>query len=169
MLITGTFGNDVYNHLAKVNSRASSIYTSRNLMINAMDYAVIVADKDGKPVIKNSGTDVPRFTNSQIANDNNYGTTSSRWVEDGSFVRIKNVSLSYNIPTALIARQKIVRGIKATVGVQNMATFTKYSGFDPEVGSYVGANTYSGNQAIGLDFGRYPLTPIYTFMVNVNF
>ena len=169
VLITGTFGNDVYNHLAKVNSRASSIYTSRNLMIDAMNYAVIVADKDGKPVIKNSGTDVPRFTNSQIANDNNYGTTSSKWVEDGSFVRIKNVSLSYNLPTSLISRQKIVRGIKATVGVQNIATFTKYSGFDPEIGSYVGANTYAGNQAIGLDFGRYPLTPIYTFMVNVNF
>lgn len=168
VLITGTFGQDIYNHIAKVNSKTSTIYTSRNLLQDAMNYARIV-DKAGLPAIENAGTDVPRFTNSQIGNDNNYNTTSSKWVEDGSFVRLKNISLSYNLPASLISKQKLVKGIRATVGAQNIATITGYSGFDPEVGSYVGANANTGNQAIGLDFGRYPLTPIYTFSLGVNF
>lgn len=169
ILITATYGNDIYNHLAKVNNKASSIYISHNLSEDAMNYAKLGTDKDGNPMIINSGTDVPRLTNSQIANDNNYGTTSSKWVEDGSFIRLKNISLSYNLPTSLLSGQKLVRGIRATFGAQNIATITGYSGFDPEVGSYVGANASNQNQAIGLDYGRYPLTPIYTFSVGVNF
>jgi TonB-linked SusC/RagA family outer membrane protein len=169
ILITGTFGNDIYNQIAKVNNKTNSIYTSRNLLVTAMDYAKLGLDKNGMPTIINAGTDVPRLTNSQIANDNNYGTTSSKWVEDGSFVRLKNVSLSYNLPASFMAKTKLVKGIRATVGAQNALTITKYKGFDPEVGSYVGQNANTGNQAIGLDNGRYPLTPIYTFSLNVNF
>ena len=132
-----------------------------------MDYARLGVD-NGKTVILNPGTNVPRLTGGQIPTDNNYNVISSRWVEDGSFVRVKNVSLSYNIPASVISRQKLVRGIKATFGAQNIATFTKYSGFDPEVGASVGANVNSSNQAIGLDYGRYPLTPIYTFTLGIN-
>jgi hypothetical protein len=55
------------------------------------------------------------------------------------------------------------------VGAQNLFTVTNYSGFDPEVGAYVGRDASTSNQAIGLDYGRYPLTPIYTFSLNVNF
>jgi hypothetical protein len=69
----------------------------------------------------------------------------------------------------LVSRQKLVKGIRATFGAQNLATITGYSGFDPEVGAYTGANAGGGGGAIGLDYGRYPLTPIYTFSVNVNF
>jgi TonB-dependent starch-binding outer membrane protein SusC len=168
ILVTGTFGQDIYNHIAKVNSKTSTIYTSRNLLVDALDYARVVM-KAGQPVIENAGTNVPRFTNSQVANDNNYNTTSTNWVEDGSFLRVKNISLSYNVPASLIGRQKIVRSVRATISAQNVLTFTDYKGFDPEVGSYVGANSNSGNQAIGLDYGRYPLTPVYSFTLNVNF
>lgn len=168
ILVTGTFGQDIYNQIAKVNSKTSTIYTSRNLLVDALNYARVVM-KAGQPVIENAGTTVPRFTNSQVANDNNYNTTSSMWVEDGSFVRVKNISLSYNVPASLIGKQKIVKGVRATIGAQNIFTFTDYKGFDPEVGSYVGANSNTGNQAIGLDYGRYPLTPVYTFSLNVNF
>jgi TonB-linked SusC/RagA family outer membrane protein len=168
ILITGTFGQDIYNHLAKVNSNASRIYISRNMMVEAINYARLTT-KDGNLVIANPWTNMPRFTNSQIANDNNYGTTSTRWVEDGSFIRVKNISLSYNLPTSLLSRQRILKGVRATVGAQNVYTITDYSGFDPEVGSYVGQNANNGNQAIGLDYGRYPLTAIYTFTLGVNF
>jgi TonB-dependent starch-binding outer membrane protein SusC len=168
VLITGTFGQDVYNQIAKVNSKTSTIYTSRNLLVDALNYARVVM-KAGQPIIENAGTSIPRFTNSQVANDNNYNTTSSYWVEDGSYVRIKNISLAYSLPASLISKQKIIKGVRAIIGAQNVYTFTNYSGFDPEVGSYVGANSNNGNQAIGLDFGRYPLTPIYTFSLNVNF
>ncbi len=169
ILITGTFGNDIYNHIAKVNNKTNTIYTSRNLLVTAMDYAKLGLDKNGMPAIMNPETKVPRLTGSQVANDNNYGTTSSRWVEDGSFLRFKNISLSYNLPPKIMSKQKLVRGIRATIGAQNVATITGYSGFDPEVGSYVGGNASLTNQAIGLDNGRYPLTPIYTFSLNVNF
>ncbi|MEP7111413.1 MAG: TonB-dependent receptor [Ferruginibacter sp.] len=169
ILITGTSGNDIYNHIAKVNNKTSTIYISRNLAVSAMDYAKLGVDKNGVAIITNTGTTVPRLANSQIANDNNYGTTSSKWVEDGSFLRVKNISLSYNLPESLMSRQKLVRGIRASIGAQNVATITGYSGFDPEVGSYVGGNANGSNQAIGLDNGRYPLTPIYTFSLNVNF
>ena len=168
VLITGTFGNDIYNMLAMVNNKATRFYTSRNLMSDVYDYAKLGV-KDGNPIITNAGTDVPRITGSQRPVDNNYNVISSKWVEDGSFVRLKNVSLSYNVPASIISSQKIVRGIKATFGVQNLVTFTDYSGYDPEVGASVGANVNAQNQAIGLDYGRYPLTPIYTFSLNVNF
>lgn len=168
VLVTATFGNDIYNMLNMVNSKATRFYTSRNLMVDVMDYAKLTT-KDGQVMLENPGADVPRITGSQIANDNNYNVISSRWVEDGSFVRLKNVSLSYNVPASLMARQKLVRGIRATFGAQNLATFTKYSGYDPEVGASVGANVNAQNQAIGLDYGRYPLTPIYSFSLGINF
>jgi hypothetical protein len=168
VLFTGTFGNDIYNMINMVNSKATRFYTSRNLMLDVMNYARLV-DKGGAIVIENAGTAVPRLTGSQIPNDNNYNVISSRWVEDGSFVRLKNISLSYSLPSSLISKQKLVKGIRATVGAQNVLTFTDYSGYDPEVGASVGANVNAGNQAIGLDYGRYPLTPIYTFTLGVNF
>ncbi|MET0393559.1 MAG: TonB-dependent receptor [Chitinophagaceae bacterium] len=168
VLITGSFGNDIYNMLGAINSKATRFYTSRNLMTDVMNYARLV-DNGGVVSIANPETNVPRITGSQIPLDNNYNVISSRWVEDGSFVRLKNISLSYTLPASLLSRQKIVKGIKATVGAQNLFTITNYSGYDPEVGASVGANVNANNQAIGLDYGRYPLTAIYTFTLGVNF
>ncbi len=168
ILITGTYGNDIYNFMAWQNSNPNNINLGRNMMIAALDYAKVSTDKDGNPVLLNPGTDVPRIISGNDVNGN-YARQSSKWVEDGSYVRLKNVSLSYSLPESLISKQKLIRGVRATIGAQNLVTLTNYSGMDPEVGSYVGANTYTSNQAIGLDFGRYPLTPIYTFSLNVNF
>ncbi len=168
ILVTGTSGNDIYNMLAMVNSKMGRFYTSRNLMTDVMNYARL-EDQNSKVVILNPETNVPRITGSQIPNDNNYNVISSRWVEDGSFIRLKNVTLSYNLPNDLVQKLKVVRGVRATVGVQNLLTWTKYTGYDPEVGASVGANVNAQNQAIGLDYGRYPLTPIYSFSLGVNF
>jgi len=168
VLITGTYGNDIYNFIAWQNSNPNNINLGRNMMIKALNYAKVTVDKDGNPVLANPQTDVARIISGVDVNGN-YARQTSKWVEDGSYIRLKNVSLSYNLPASLLSRQKLIRGIRATVGAQNLATVTNYSGMDPEVGSYVGANTSTGNQAIGLDFGRYPLTPIYTFSLNVNF
>ena len=168
ILITGTYGNDIYNFMAWQNSNPNNINLGRNMMLAALDYAKVSTDKDGNPVLLNPGTVVPRIISGNDVNGN-YARQTSKWVEDGSYLRLKNVSLSYNLPSTFIAKQKLIRGVRATVGVQNIVTLTNYTGMDPEVGSYVGANTYTGNQAIGLDFGRYPLTPVYTFSLNVNF
>jgi TonB-dependent starch-binding outer membrane protein SusC len=168
ILFTGTFGNDIYNMLEMVNSKATRFYTSRNLMTDVMNYARLTT-KDGNVIIANPATNVPRLTGGTIPNDNNYNVISSRWVEDGSFVRLKNISLSYNLPQSIISRQKVIKGLRATLAGQNLLTFTKYSGYDPEVGASVGANVNANNQAIGLDYGRYPLTPIYSISLGVNF
>jgi hypothetical protein len=120
-------------------------------------------------MLTNSGTKIPRITSNQIATDNDYNVISSRFVEDGSYLKLKNISLSYSIPAKYIGYTKIVKGLRATLGAQNVFTLTHYKGYDPEVGSYVGTGSSSANQAIGIDFGRYPLTRMYTATVSVNF
>ncbi len=166
ILVTGTFGNDIYNYLARTNTNPNNINISRNLLINTMNYAKPVINSQGEIVLANPGTDVARIS---YGPNGNYTRITNKWVEDGSYVRIKNISLSYNLPAGLLAKQKVIKGVKVTVGAQNLATFTKYKGFDPEVGSYVGRDASASNQAIGLDYGRYPLTAIYTFNLGVNF
>ncbi len=168
ILVTATFGNDIYNMLSMVNSKLGRFYTSRNVMAEVTNYARL-EDQGGKVIILNPGTNVPRITGNQIPNDNNYNVISSKWVEDGSFVRVKNISLGYNVPASVISKQKLVRGIKAAISVQNLLTFTDYKGYDPEVGASVGGNVNAQNQAIGLDYGRYPLTSIYSLSVGINF
>ena len=166
VLITATLGNDIYNYIARVNSNPNNINLSRNLLIGAMDYARPITDAQGQVVLANPNTTVARIS---YGPNGNYTRITDKWVEDGSFVRIKNISFSYNLPANLISKLKMIKGVRLAVGVQNIATITGYKGYDPEVGSYVGANTSAGTQAIGVDNGRYPLTPIYTFNLGVNF
>jgi len=166
VMFTGTFGNDIYNYIGRVNSNPNNINLSRNLLIGAMDYARPSTDANGKPALSNPTTKVPRIS---YGPNGNYERITSAWVQDGSFVRLKNIALSYSVPTDWLAKTKIVKSARITVSGQNVLTFTNYKGFDPEVGAYVGRDAGTNNQAIGLDFGRYPLTPIYTFALNVNF
>ncbi|HET9826465.1 MAG TPA: TonB-dependent receptor, partial [Chitinophagaceae bacterium] len=136
------------------------------------EYAKIT-DAGGSPTLANPGTMVPRITNDPISNDNNNVVTSTRFVEDGSYLRLKNVSLSYNVPVKYLGYTRIIKALKATIGVQNIYTLTHYTGYDPEIGAYVGTGAgggvNGGNQAIGIDFGRYPITPMYTATISVNF
>lgn len=166
ILLIGTYGNDIYNYLAQVNSNPNNINISRNLLLNAMNYAKPMVNAQGEPALSNPTTNVPRFS---YGPNNNNGRITNKWVEDGSFIKLKNISLSYSLPANLMNRQKLVKGVRLTIGAQNIATLTRYTGFDPEVGAYVGRDASSSNQAIGLDYGRYPLTPVYTFNLNVNF
>src|SRR5690606_26285709 len=167
VLITATFGNDVYNYMARANSNPNNINLSRNLLVHAMDYAKLTEGESGDVYLLNPGTDVARITTN--ANNGNFARFTDKWVEDGSFVRLKNVTLGYNIPQSLVGRQNLVRNLRVSVSAQNLLTITGYKGFDPEVGAYVGRDASMGNQAIGLDYGRYPLTPVYTFSIGLDF
>ena len=69
----------------------------------------------------------------------------------------------------MVSRTKVLQGARLAIGVQNLATFTKYKGYDPEVGAYVGQNVQAGDQLIGVDAGRYPLTRVFTFNLGVDF
>jgi TonB-linked SusC/RagA family outer membrane protein len=168
ILITGTYGNDIYNYIAYEASNPNNINLSRNLLIDAMQYAKVTTN-GGNPVLSNPGTSIPRMSNNQISNDNNYGKNTTRFVEDGSYLRLKNVSLSYSLPSKLLGYTKVIKGLKATISAQNLVTLTHYKGYDPEVGAYVGTGSSGDNQAIGIDFGRYPLTRMYTATISVNF
>lgn len=87
---------------------------------------------------------------------------SDRWIENGSFFRIRSIELGYNVPAAWL--QKIsVTSARVFVSGQNLLTFTKYSGLDPDV---VGANV---NLEPGVDNGNYPSSRIVSFGLNVGF
>lgn len=99
--------------------------------------------------------------NTADGNDNN--RMSNRFVEDGSYLRIKNISLGYTFPQSWVRKWKI-ENLRVYMNVQNAFTFTKYKGYDPEVGAY--------NYKVllrGVDYARYPSQRIYTFGLNLSF
>lgn len=171
ILITGTYGNDIYNYLRNENTNPNNINLGRNLFIEAFDYAkVAYADDDvdrTSPYLLNPETNVARVSGS--GKNNNFNRHTNKFVEDGSYLRVKNITLNYNLPSSLLTNLKFVRGARIGVSAQNVATFTNYSGYDPEVGSYVGPNANAGNAAIGVDYGRYPITPAYSLNIGVDF
>ena len=106
----------------------------------------------------NENTNIPRFS-SNNANDNS--RVSSRFVEDGSYLRIQNVTLGYTLPSSSLGKQNLFSNLRLYATVQNLYTFTDYSGLDPEIGAF------SQNALLmGIDNGRYP-TP-RTIMVGIN-
>ncbi|GAB3541212.1 TonB-dependent receptor [Pontibacter brevis] len=108
---------------------------------------------------ENTNTSVPRAV---YGDPNNNRRTSDRWLEDGSYVRLKNIVLGYNLPTSLTERIHLQRA-RVFVQSQNLLTFTDYSGFDPEVNTFSGSNT-----ALGTDFLVYPQARTITFGVNIG-
>ncbi|WP_187263489.1 SusC/RagA family TonB-linked outer membrane protein [Pontibacter beigongshangensis] len=167
VLITSTIGNDVYNYLRNENTNPNNINLGRNLFIGAFDYAKVALDGEGNPYLLNPGTTVARMSGGN--RNNNFERHTDKYVEDGSFVRLKNVTLNFNLPTSLLARQKFIKGARVGISAQNIATITGYSGFDPEVGLHVGGLENPNSAATGVDYGRYPLTPFYSFNVGIDF
>jgi TonB-linked SusC/RagA family outer membrane protein len=168
ILIIGVYGNQVYNAIRQLSLNPNNVNLSRNFLSDMKDYAKFAGDA-GDPRLTNPGTNIPRITTGGVSSDNNQSVVSSRFVEDGSYLRLKNISLTYNIPAKYLGYTKIIRGLKIGVAAQNLFTLTHYKGYDPEVGSYTGAGASSTNQAIGLDYGRYPLTNMYNVNISANF
>lgn len=167
VLLTGSFGNRIYNYNRFINTNPNNINLGRNMLLETYNYAKVEMDASGNPFISNPETDIPRIT---VTDPNGNGLRiTDKFVEDGSYIRLKNVQLAYQIPAKLLSGQNVVRGARMSLGVQNALTFTKYKGFDPEVGAYVGNNVSAASQLIGVDYGRYPLTRMYTFSVGIDF
>ncbi len=87
---------------------------------------------------------------------------SDRYLEDGSYVRLKTITLSYNLPAKWMNSIKI-EGIKLYFTAENLLTFTKYTGFDPEVSRYGQDNT-----RMGYDYGGYPASRSFIFGLTLN-
>lgn len=93
---------------------------------------------------------------------NKYFMESDQFLQSGNFTRLKNLSLSYNLPKTLI---KGISGASITLSGQNLVTLTKYKGYDPEISS---TSSSSDTQA-GIDIGAYPTSKSYTLRLNLTF
>lgn len=145
--LQGSYGNDVYNWTRRVTEGMREI--RGNQLTTVLDRYI-----EGV----NENTNIPRFS-SNNANDNS--RVSSRFVEDGSYLRIQNVTLGYTLPSSSLGKQNLFSSLRLYATVQNLYTFTDYSGLDPEIGAF------SQNALLmGIDNGRYP-TP-RTIMVGIN-
>jgi len=150
-------GNDVFNH-----SRASY----ENLGYDRLGIPQFFPLPDGnnwtgardrwqQPGDK---TDIPRASLS----DENWREYSSRWLEDGSYLRVKNVTLGYTVPASILDAVGISR-LRLYAQGTNLFTFTNYTGFDPEV------NQNARNPLVaGSDFGTLPQTRTVLFGINLE-
>jgi TonB-linked SusC/RagA family outer membrane protein len=138
----GTYGNDLYN------------YNRIELELPTGGQNVS-ADMVNRWTSSNPSNIFPRATRQRSI------LQSSRQVEDGSFLRLRTVTLAYNFD---VSELSWIRKLRLYVTGQNLWTLTNYSGFDPEVSRY-GAT----NLNIGQDYGGYPIAQTYTLGLNVNF
>ncbi len=110
---------------------------------------------------ENPGDGNTNRANRKSRGDN--GRTSTWHVEDGSYLRLQNVYLGYNLPASLLSKIKVTSA-KIYVSGTNLKTWTNYSGFNPEV-----SRNAQGALARGLDYGTYPLAKTYTIGINFTF
>ena len=148
IFLQGSYGNDVMNLTRRGGTTNASLYD--NQLVDAMDYYSAT----------NTGSNNPR----PIADSaNNNLLISDRYVEDGSYLRIQNITLGYSLPQDVISKYKMSR-LRLYASAQNLYTFTDYSGYDPEIGSF--------NQNVllsGIDNGRYPVARTFLVGLNVEF
>ena len=101
------------------------------------------------------------MTRLSVVDEANNARTSSWFIEDGSYLRLKNIQLGYNFPQSFTSKIKISK-LRIYIAGSNLLTFTKYSGLDPEISS---SNPLSSN----IDYGSYPIPKSYTTGIQINF
>ncbi|WP_198045131.1 SusC/RagA family TonB-linked outer membrane protein [Spirosoma montaniterrae] len=101
---------------------------------------------------QNTNTDIPRATLSDPANNRR---SSSFYVEDGSYLRLRSMQLGYTIPNTLVKSLQL-GGARVYVQGQNLLTFTRYTGYDPEIGRGGSPTQAAGLFGAGVDVGIYP-------------
>ena len=112
-----------------------------------------------------SGEGSENFYHRQSLTDPNLNfRTSSRYIEDGSYIRLKNVRLTYDLPGAVLSAIGI-KNAQVYVNATNLLTFTKYTGFDPEIG----LRDSGSPETAGVDAGVYPVTTMFTGGFKVTF
>ena len=180
IFLNGQYGNKVFNYLGMKLTHMNSAWVNQLSDVNDRAQLVpIDPDKDYSQGVVVNGVTVWNWyddiTNVQVANadtktprattadPNDNDAISDRYIEDGSYLRIKNITLGYNLKNEWTKKIHLEK-VRVYANVQNVATFTHYSGYDPEIG----ASTASAN-VIGLDNGRYPSPTVWSFGLNVTF
>jgi len=157
LLVQGSQGNDIFNQ-GRIRLESPYEGTSSELLNRWTE--------------DNQDTDIPAFIdavtrqNAALVSKVNLGSDGGRlqrYVEDGSYIRLKNVTLGYSLPAAAISRIGVSK-LRAYVSGTNLITITKYSGYDPEVSAY-----NSNDAMIGVDLSNYPTARTITFGVDVTF
>lgn len=148
VFLQGSVGNDVLNLTRRAGTSNSQLY--QNQLVEALDYWTPT----------NADSNIPR----PIGSTSNYNLEiSDRYVEDGTYIRLQNLSFGYSLPQDFVSRANLSR-VKLTFTAQNLLTLTKYTGYDPEIGSF--------NQNVllsGVDNGRYPSPKTFSLGLNVEF
>jgi TonB-dependent starch-binding outer membrane protein SusC len=142
MVIQGTIGNDIYDATRRTDLK----------YINLPSYMW------GRWTGEGTSNTIPRFT---WSDDNNNWLSSDLYVKDGSYMRLKNIQLGYTMPKNF-TKTVLINSLRFYVAAENLLTFTKYEGFDPEIGT-------SGGTSIGIDRGCYPQARTYTFGIHLDF
>lgn len=148
----GSQGNKIYNG---VRVETEGMKDSRN-----QSTAVLSRWKNPGDI-----TDMPGV--SLASNDNT--AISTRFLEDGSYLRFKTITLAYRINEKLLENIGISNA-SVYVSGQNLITITDYTGFDPEVSSFGSANNSSDNRnvSLGVDYGAYPQAKVFLFGINIG-
>jgi TonB-linked SusC/RagA family outer membrane protein len=146
IFVQGVQGNKLFNGLR---------YMSMQAGVSGQNYNML-KDVLNAWTPDNVNATIPRLSLSDA--NGNFSTTSDWFLENGSYTRLKNITLGYTLPAAIVKRVGL-NTFRVYVTANNLLTITDYSGFDPEVGM--------GNY--GIDIGRYPQARSVFFGVNVNF
>jgi hypothetical protein len=163
--ITGQVGGDILNWARYKTESLTSLWDNQlQTVLGRCQLGMYdengSADDIANVYLASEGNGIPRFS-SLDGNGNN--RMSDRWIEDATYLRISNISLAYNFPAKWI-RKFHLQSAKLYVNIQNLYTFTNYSGYDPEIGAY--------NQSAllqNIDRGRYPTPRTYTIGMNLCF
>jgi TonB-linked SusC/RagA family outer membrane protein len=147
IFLTGVYGDQIYNYSRMETESLFNVYENQlSTVLNRYSAA-------------NPNGSLPRYNQ---YNENNL-KISDRFIENGSYMRIQNISLGYNLPGKVIGRAKI-SSFRIYVAGQNLHTFTKYSGYDPELGAF-NNNVLTQN----IDYGHYPNPRSLTVGANIVF
>lgn len=174
IFINGSVGNKVMNYTSIPLSNMSSTWTNQiqekvadRARLAAIDPDKVYTGNDmwyndvTNVYVTNADTKTPR-----VAVGNTYNTNiSDRYIEDGSYVRLKNISLGYTFPKSII-RKLYLENLRVYCNLQNVLTITGYDGYDPEIGA---STTDQHGYVFGLDNGRYPSPFTCTFGINLSF
>jgi TonB-linked SusC/RagA family outer membrane protein len=147
IFLNGSYGAKIFNVLNYQIASLGSLY--QNQLASVANFWTPA----------NPTSNIPRPS----AGDNPNLYNSDRFIESGSFLRLQNVTVGYNLPASIVRKIKLSR-LRVYASGQNLYVFTPYKGLDPEVGS--------NNQNVfltGVDLGRYPQARTITFGVNAEF
>lgn len=174
IFINGSIGNKVMNYTSIPLTAMTSTWTNQinEKVADRASLAPIDANKtyDAGQFWYNDITNVyvtnPETSTPRVAIGNTYNQNiSSRYIEDGSYVRLKNIALGYTFPKS-ITNKLHLDNLRVYCNLQNVLTITGYDGYDPEIGA---STTDANGYVFGLDNGRYPSPFTCSFGINVSF